>query len=74
MPNGMNWSNLAGLSMLGGIGFTVSLFLSSLSYSPNSLELNDAKMGIIFGSVIAGVLGYTLLHFILKKPSEITPN
>ncbi|GAB1416229.1 Na+/H+ antiporter NhaA [Paludibacter sp.] len=66
-PNGMNWTNLAGVSLLGGIGFTVALFLAGLSYDLGSYELNDAKLGIIFGSLIAGVTGYLLLKANLKK-------
>ena len=67
MPNGMDWANLAGLSMLGGIGFTVSLFLAGLSYTGYPALLNDAKTGIIFGSLIAGFLGFIILNFVLKK-------
>ena len=47
----MNWANLSGLAMLCGIGFTVSLFMAGLSYELGSDMLNDAKLGIIFGSV-----------------------
>lgn len=66
-PNGMNWSNLAGVSLLGGIGFTVALFLAGLSYDLGSVALNDAKLGIIFGSLIAGVAGYFLIKTNLNK-------
>lgn len=65
-PNGMTWSNLAGVSMLGGIGFTVALFLAGLSYPLGSYVLNDAKLGIVFGSLIAGVAGYFTLKITLR--------
>lgn len=67
IPSGMKWSSLGGLSMLGGVGFTVALFLAGLSYPAGSELLNGAKMGIIMGSVVAGLSGYVWLKFSLKK-------
>ena len=69
IPSGMKWSSLGGLSMLGGVGFTVALFLAGLSYPAGSFMLNDAKMGIIAGSVVAGLGGYLWLKYSLKKPA-----
>ncbi len=66
MPEGMNMINLTGVAMLGGIGFTVALFLASLSYPAGSELLNQAKMGIIFGSLISGLSGYLILKRNLK--------
>ncbi len=74
MPSQVNWKMLAGVSMLGGIGFTVSLFIADLSYSKlpgiGAHLLNNAKLGIIIGSVIAGVLGYIALNIALPKKSD----
>ena len=71
MPQGSNWPAVAGVSMLGGIGFTVSLFIANLSYAGLSgvgeLLLNQAKLGIILGSVLSGVIGYFILKFTLPK-------
>jgi NhaA family Na+:H+ antiporter len=67
MPGGGNWTNIFGIALLGGIGFTVSLFLASLSYPAGSTLLNDAKIGIFVGSLISGFLGYWLLRRSLKK-------
>ena len=68
MPEGMNWKNLAGVSMLGGVGFTVALFIATLSFgNAESVLLNQAKLGIIGGTVIAGLLGYLYLHKVLPK-------
>lgn len=67
IPSGMKWSNLGGVSMLGGVGFTVALFLAGLSYPAGSELLNGAKMGIIAGSVVAGLGGYFWLKATLKK-------
>ena len=68
MPEGMNWKNLAGVSMLGGVGFTVALFIATLSFgNAESVLLNQAKLGIIGGTVIAGLLGYLYLHKVFPK-------
>lgn len=74
IPKGMTWGNLSALSMLGGIGFTVALFLAGLSYPMGSYMLNDARLGIIFGSLLAGLLGYILLRITLKKKPETHKN
>lgn len=74
MPSGMNWRNLAGVSLLGGIGFTVSLFVANLSFHVSNHEhadmLNQAKFGVILGSIIAGVTGYLILHYVLTHPKD----
>lgn len=71
MPEHMNKRSLLGVSMLGGIGFTVSLFISNLSYANvpevGEILLNQAKMGIISGSLFAGLCGYLLLNYIYKE-------
>lgn len=71
MPEGGTWSRLAAISMLGGIGFTVSLFIANLSFGTGnpiqSILLNDAKLGILVGSLLAGILGWAWLYFTLPK-------
>ena len=53
MPAGMNWKNIAGVSLLGGIGFTVSLFIANLSFAGEYPELlNQAKFGVDRKSVV----------------------
>ena len=71
MPEGMNWKNIAGVSLLGGIGFTVSLFISNLSFSGAYPELlNQAKFGVLCGTIIAGILGYVVLNQVLPKKKK----
>lgn len=64
---GMTWVNLSGICLLGGIGFTVSLFIANLSFGDNPTLLTQAKMGVILGTLLAGVLAYVVLHFTLPK-------
>ena len=67
LPSGTTLSQLFGVSMLGGIGFTMSMFIAQLSFPGNEQLLYDAKVGIIFASVVAAVFGYVWLRFVAKK-------
>lgn len=71
MPTGMSKRNLFGVSMLGGIGFTVALFIANLSFDANSAAgadfLNQAKLGVFTGSFISGLCGYLVLKWVLPK-------
>ena len=67
MARGMNWVNLSGICLLGGIGFTVSLFIANLSFETSPILLSQAKLGVLGGTIIAGMLGYIVLHFTLPK-------
>ena len=68
MPLGMNWKNISGVALLGGIGFTVSLFIANLSFgSAHPVLLNQAKLGVLSGTVMAGILGYLVLHWVLPQ-------
>ncbi|MDR1004131.1 MAG: Na+/H+ antiporter NhaA [Prevotellaceae bacterium] len=67
MPEGMNWGSVCGVSLLGGIGFTVSLFIGNLSFSDYPELLNQAKAGVLCGTVMAGILGYVVLKRTLRK-------
>ena len=60
LPSGVNWLHIIGAGILGGIGFTMSLFISGLSFSSTDfIELS--KLGIILGSLVSGVLGIVVL-------------
>lgn len=65
-PEGMNLRNLFGLSLLAGIGFTMSLFITSLAFT-SEIYSEQAKIGIFGASIIAGVLGYMVLSRRPKK-------
>ncbi|HEX2209676.1 MAG TPA: Na+/H+ antiporter NhaA [Longimicrobium sp.] len=62
LPAETTWQAIRGVSLLGGIGFTMSLFIAGLAF-PGSPELNeDAKIGIFAASLVAGVVGFLLLR------------
>lgn len=68
MPAHSDWKMIAAVSLLGGIGFTVSLFIATLSYGEYlhlAEILKNAKIGIVAGSLLAGVGGYLLLRWAL---------
>lgn len=61
LPAGVAWSHLLGISICAGVGFTVALFVSDLAFtSPGTTE--SAKLGILVGSLVAGVLGFGALR------------
>jgi len=61
LPNGVNWYNLIGASILAGIGFTMSIFISTLAFG-SSLNTDSAKISVLFASLIAMVVGYLWLR------------
>ncbi|MCK4853107.1 MAG: Na+/H+ antiporter NhaA [Bacteroidales bacterium] len=69
LPPGTKWMHLIGLGFLGGIGFTMSMFISSLAFQDAGL-LNHAKVGILAGSLLAGITGYLILKSTLKPVVE----
>lgn len=68
-PKGMNFKNLVGLSLLGAIGFTMSLFITMLAFS-NEEFIVQAKVGIFIASIIGGVVGYIWLNYLGKKEKK----
>ncbi len=71
MPAHADWHMMSSVAMLGGIGFTVSLFIATLSFNavvPEELALLEhAKLGIVTGSLLSGIVGFIWLHFTLPK-------
>ncbi len=69
-PKSASWLSFGGLGLLGGIGFTMSIFIASLAYPDSPDILNQSKIGILLGSIVAGVLGYFTLKYSLKRDEE----
>lgn len=75
MPSLTTWGMIAGVSLLGGIGFTVSLFIASLAFSPadavQASLLNLSKLGIVVASLIAGASGYFTLRATTSRTARL---
>lgn len=67
-PEGATWASFASVCMICGIGFTVSMFMAGLSYPAVHADLlNDAKLGILMGTIASAVVGSLLLNATLPK-------
>jgi NhaA family Na+:H+ antiporter len=69
LSQGVTWPMIAGAGMLGGIGFTMSLFISGLSFGEEAAAGN-AKLAIILASLVSGILGYCLIRWSLSASAE----
>ncbi len=68
LPPGISFKHIAAVSVLCGIGFTMSIFLASLAFgNENASMMVYAKIGILLGSVLSAVIGYVLLSLVLPK-------
>jgi NhaA family Na+:H+ antiporter len=68
MPEGVNWSQLWGVSCLAGVGFTMSIFIAGLAFVDETL-IAEAKIGILAASLISGIAGYLVLRSALPPRS-----
>ena len=66
MPAQTNWTHVYGIALCCGIGFTMSLFVSLLAFPPGEAQ-EMAKVGIFVGSIVSGILGYTVLRIAGRK-------
>lgn len=64
LPEGIKWKQIIGVALLAGIGFTMSLFITTLAFKDPEFIM-EAKLGIFLASMLAGAMGY----FVLKKTS-----
>jgi NhaA family Na+:H+ antiporter len=66
LPKDINWKNIIGIGFLGGIGFTMSIFITLLAFD-DQIIINNAKFVILISSLIAGFLGFVFLQISFKK-------
>lgn len=66
LPKGVRFPHIIGVSFLGGLGFTMSLFIANLAFTDKAY-LSSSKIGILGGSLVACLIGYFMLKAILKK-------
>ncbi len=69
LPSDLNWRLIAGAALLCGIGFTMSLFIGSLAFA-DPARIAEIKLGVLVGSVVSGLLGYSLLRFAAVSASQ----
>jgi NhaA family Na+:H+ antiporter len=62
MPQGATWRGLYGVAILGGIGFTMSLFIGSLAFPDDALRETEVRLGVLAGSLLSAVVGYLVLR------------
>jgi NhaA family Na+:H+ antiporter len=63
----LNWRHISGAGILGGIGFTMSIFIANLAFVGDAETTNSSKMSILFASLIAGTIGFLWLK-LLGRP------
>jgi NhaA family Na+:H+ antiporter len=69
MPKQVTWPHIIGVALLGGIGFTVSIFISDLAFDVEALT-SSAKIGVLLGSVLSGAMGYVFLRAVSRKSDQ----
>jgi NhaA family Na+:H+ antiporter len=69
LPSDLNWKSILGVGFLGGIGFTMSIFITLLAFDQEAI-INNAKFVILISSLIAGIIGFISLKFILPENQE----
>jgi NhaA family Na+:H+ antiporter len=66
LPTGLNWKHIFGAGLLGGIGFTMSIFITNLAFVGNGDAITASKIAILLASLTAGTLGFLWLRFTAK--------
>lgn len=66
LPGGVAWRHIVGAGLIGGVGFTVSLFITGLAFTDNVL-VEEAKVGVLAASLIAGLAGYLFLLLMSRE-------
>jgi NhaA family Na+:H+ antiporter len=67
LPDRSTWLDMFGVSVLCGIGFTMSLFISSLAFEQGTHNIADDRLGILVGSLLSALIGYTILRYSLAR-------
>ncbi len=70
LPHGLNFKHIIGVALMGGIGFTMSIFIAELGFAHHAEDLLMAKTGILLASALAGISGFLWLYFTAGKGGE----
>ena len=74
LPRGVTCHHIHGAGWLAGIGFTMSLFIANLAFKNSKLHLDEAKIGILAASILAGVIGLSVLLLTTRAPKVDEPD
>lgn len=74
LPLDLNWQHVFGAGLLGGIGFTMSIFITNLAFAATSDAINASKMAILLASLAAGTLGFLWLKFTTVNATARKPS
>ncbi len=66
LPTEVKFKQILGIAAIAGVGFTMSIFIDNLAFSGDLISVNSVKVGIIIGSLISGIIGYTILRLTSK--------
>ena len=66
LPEGVRWSHILGAGILGGIGFTMSIFITNLAFAGSPELINSSKLAVLLASLVAGVLGFAWLRMVKR--------
>ncbi|GAP69878.1 sodium/proton antiporter, NhaA family [Bacteroidales bacterium 6E] len=69
LPEGINFKNILGVAILGGLGFTMAIFIASLAFT-DPFMLDQSKIGIFIGSLFSGIIGSYALSIMFPKNSR----
>lgn len=67
LPSGLKWRHVIGAGFLGGIGFTMAIFITNLAFKGDTILINDSKMAVLLTSLCAGVAGFLWLILFSNK-------
>jgi len=70
LPHDLNFKHIVGVSLMGGIGFTMSIFIAELGFAHHAEDLLMAKTGVLLASILAGVSGFLWLYFSTEKSDK----
>jgi Na+:H+ antiporter, NhaA family len=70
LPAGVRWNHVAGAGMVGGIGFTMSIFITNLAFAGDAALINASKLSVLCASLLAGLLGYLWLRATLPASAD----
>ncbi len=66
LPSGIVFKQILGIAIIAGVGFTMSIFIGNLAFAEDLTSINSMKVGIIIGSVMSGIIGYSFLRITNK--------